>query len=372
MEEEQKVGKRLPAPGRPAYAETRSTPQPAPAPRPVPTAAPQPARRAPEPAPERSTEWEGTEPVSENVAPRARPLPGVPMSGMRTGAARPAPTPTPTPAPAAAPLEEPAEGPGQELDFGADIGTRPAARSAPGSAPAPRARTAPAEGEYEEQEAEAGEAVDDTPARMYSTRRALAQQQVGEDADRRSRDADDASGPDSLKGRTEAWRKLVKAKEAEGKSPYVMRIVKGSIFPVLYLVISLQLLRRYTYEYSEYYSFEQMYILLGFALGAVSLLLISARGMLRARRLRMPIALSDRGVVVGVGLFLTVSIFLALFYSLSSAWQFSIGFFAAGLLTPILGFAIEKGSKGMFWVKEPREDEGTGKRLLEFTPVAGS
>ena len=362
MEEEQKVGKRLPAPGRPAYAETRPTPQPAPAPRPVPTAAPQPARRAPEPAPERSQEWEGTEPVSENVAPRARPLPGVPMAGMRTGTARPDPAPTPAPA----------EGPGQELDFGADIGTRPAARSAPGSAPAPRARTAPAEGEYEEQEAEAGEAVDDTPARMYSTRRALAEKQLGEDANRRSRDADDASGPDSLKGRTEAWRKLVKAKEAEGKSPYVMRIVKGSIFPVLYLVISLQLLRRYTYEYSEYYSFEQMYILLGFALGAVSLLLISARGMLRARRLRMPIVLSDRGVVVGVGLFLAVSIFLAFFYSLSSAWQFSIGFFAAGLLTPLLGFAIEKGSKGMFWVKEPREDEGTGKRLLEFTPVAGS
>jgi len=362
MEEEQKVGKRLPAPGRPAYAETRPTPQPAPAPRPVPTAAPQSARRAPEPAPERSQEWEGTEPVSENVAPRARPLPGVPMAGMRTGTARPDPAPTPAPA----------EGPGQELDFGADIGTRPAARSAPAPAPAPRARTAPAEGEYEEQEAEAGEAVDDTPARMYSTRRALAEKQLGEDAKRRSRDAEDASGPDSLKGRTEAWRKLVKAKEAEGKSPYVMRIVKGSIFPVLYLVISLQLLRRYTYEYSEYYSFEQMYILLGFALGAVSLLLISARGMLRARRLRMPIVLSDRGVVVGVGLFLAVSIFLAFFYSLSSAWQFSIGFFAAGLLTPLLGFAIEKGSKGMFWVKEPREDEGTGKRLLEFTPVAGS
>jgi len=366
MEEEQKVGKRLPAPGRSTYAETRPTPQPAPAPRPVPTAAPQPARRAPEPAPERSQEWEGTEPVSENVAPRARPLPGVPMAGMRTGAARPAPAPAPSPAPAAAPMEEPAEAPGEELDFGADIGAGTTARPAP----APRARAAPAR--YVEPEAveetKPEDASDETTARMYSTRRALAEKQLRESGKHQSKE-EEPSGVDSFKGRTEAWRKLVKAKEAEGKSPYVTRIVKGSIFPVLYVVISLQLLRRYTFEYPEYYDFRPMYLLIGFALGAVSLLLISARGMLRARRLRMPIALSDRGVVVGVGLFLAVSIFLAIFYGLSYAWQFSIGFFAAGLLTPLLGFALEKGGKGTFWVKEPREDEGTGKRLLEFTAV---
>jgi len=338
MEEEQKVGKRLPAPGRSAYAETRPIPQPAAAPRPVPTAAPQPTRRAPEPVPARSQEWEGVEPVSENVAPRARPLPGVPMAGMRSAGARPAPAPTPAPAPAEAPMEEPAEAPGQELDFGADIG--------------------------------AGTAAQPAPAHMYSTRRALAEKQLRESGKRQS-DEEEPSGKDSFKGRTEAWRKLVKAKEAEGKSPYVMRIVKGSIFPVLYVVISLQLLRRYTFEYSEYYIFEPRYILLGFALGAISLLLISARGMLRARRLRMPIALSDRGVVVGVGLFLAVSIFLAFFYSLSAAWQFSIGFFAAGLLTPLLGFALEKGGRGTFWVKEPGEDESAGKRLLEFTPSVG-
>jgi hypothetical protein len=288
------------------------------------------------------------------------------MAGMRTAAARPAPAPAP--APAEAPLEEPAEAPGQELDFGTDLGAGTTAQQAP----APRARTSPsrhAEPEaIEEIEPEGGS--DETTGRMYSTRRALAEKQLRESGKRASKE-EEPSGTDSFKGRTEAWRKLVKAKEAEGKSPYVMRIVKGSIFPVLYVVISLQLLRRYTFEYNEYYIFEPRYILLGFALGAVSLLLISARGMLRARRLRMPIALSDRGVVLGIGLFLAVSIFLAFFYSLASAWQFSIGFFAAGLLTPLLGFALEKMGRGTFWVKEPREDEGTGKRLLEFTPAVG-
>ena len=64
---------------------------------------------------------------------------------------------------------------------------------------------------------------------------------------------------------------------------------------------------------------------------------------------------------------IAVSFFLAFQYGLSYAWQFSMGFLASGLLVVLIGLAIEKSSKGTFWVKDG--GEGTTKRWLEFAPT---
>jgi hypothetical protein len=326
MDEQQKAGKRLPAPGR--YAtEASTTPQPQPASRPVPAATAQMAPQ-PRPAPRETYAGEGESAPDGYAVQRPRPLPGVPMTSVRPAAARPTAAPSPQ-------------------------------------------RTEPQDTMEPEGGEELEEVPEGTPTRVYSTRRALAEQINREEEAKRAPE-EGPKGLDGIKGRTEAWRKMVKDKELEGKSPYLIGILKGSFFPLLYVLISVQLLRRYLFEYEQYYDFEPLYLMVGFVLGAITLLLISAQGMLRARRARSPVALGDRGVLVGVGLFVVVSVALAFLYGLAYAWQFSIGYFAAGLLTPLVGYALEKGSRGTFWVKEPTERDSSRRRYLEFVPTAGN
>ncbi len=324
MEDQQKAGRRLPAQGRsPAEEQRASQPPPAmPAPRPVP------AQRAAATA--RGVEQNGADMQARH---RSRPHPGVPMATQRPAPARAAPQ-------AMAPPPEPDE----ELDFGGDIDP-----NMPVAAPPPAEETA--------------------PSRVYSTRRALAEKLAQEDdAARHAQDAQ-TTGLESIKEKRETWRRMVKTKEAEGKSPYVTRILKGSFFPFLYVIISLQLLRRYRFEYGDFYEFDPIYLYAGLLLGALTLLVMSSRSMMRARHARSPIAMRDKGVVLGVLIFLVVSIYLAFFYGLAYAWQFSIGFFGAGLFVPLIGLGIEKMAKGTFWVKEPQTEDGTGTRWLEFVPV---
>ncbi len=368
MDEQQKAGKRLPAPGRPA-AEASTTPQPQPVSRPAPAATAQPAPQA-RPAPRETYAGEVESAQDGYAVQRTRPLPGVPMTSIRPGTARPTAAPSPQRT-APAPGTDVGEASDVDLDvqFGDDLDTKRA------PAPAGTARAAPRavpQDSYEQVGREELEEVPEgTPSRVYSTRRALAEQ-INRDEEAKRAPDEGPKGIDGLKGRTEAWRKMVKDKELEGKSPYLIGVLKGSFFPLLYVLISVQLLRRYLFEYDQYYNFEPLYLLVGFVLGAITLLLIAAQGMLRARRMRSPVALGDRAVVVGVGLFVVVSVALAFLYGLAYAWQFSIGYFAAGLLTPLLGFAIERGSKGTFWVKEPTERDSSHKRFLEFIPTAGN
>lgn len=333
MEEQSTTGRRLPAPGRPA-AEARPTPQPAPAaPRPVPAQQPAPAYAT---SAHRGLETE-TVPPTEAPAPRARAHPGVPMATARQ-------QPQPQPAhqrPAQADVEvEP------ELDFGAELPARPRQDTA-GDAP-------------------------ETGVRAYATRRAFAEQLAKDDAAAAQAAERDVvqTGLDGFKERREAWRRTVKAKEAEGKAPYISRNLKGAFFPFLYVVISLQLLRRYQFEYGEFYDFEPLFILVGFALGLLTLFALESRSMLRARRARSPVALSDRGVMFGVVVFIAVSVYLAAFKGLAFAWLFSIGFMGAGLIVPVVGMAIERLSKGRFWVTDPTSDSSVARRFLEFVPSA--
>ena len=176
----------------------------------------------------------------------------------------------------------------------------------------------------------------------------------------------DARGLDALKQRREAWKRTVKAKEEEGRSPYIARWAKVSFFPFIYLVVSLSSLRKIRYEYADYYTYDNMYLVLGFLVGAVLLVMVAVSTMLRAKRVKKPILLKSRAPWVAAVVFIGISFYLAFFNGLAYAWLFSIGFLGAGLLVVLAGFGIEKAAKGTFWVKDATEQ--SNKRWLEFVP----
>jgi hypothetical protein len=223
--------------------------------------------------------------------------------------------------------------------------------------------------EYEDDIAEGPEPdpqTAETPSRIYSTRRALAEQ-VNKDVGQRPYEEEETTGMAAVRDKREAWRKMVQKQEQEGKAPYVLRWAKVSFFPFLYMLISLSLLRKITYEYREYYDYDSIYLMGGFLAGAVLVVAVSVATMLRARRVRRPILLKNRVSWLGVLVFIGASFYLAWLYGLAYAWMFSIGFLAAALLVVALGFLIEKSGKGTFWVKDPVD--GSDKRWLEFVPT---
>ncbi len=330
MEEPDKSGTRMPAKGKSEVTERqpqRSTQTTDPA--------------APRPAPK---------PVA---APMPKAAPGVPMAGQsyakrQADAARrakdearaqpaPAHRPKPTaqpPAPKAVDLEE-------DFDLGDEYEDDPVEE-----APAP--------------------VTADTPSRIYSTRRALAEQ-VNEDVGVTPAESD-TGGINVIRDKREAWKKTVSAKEDEGKSPYVTRWAKASFFPMLYFIVSLSLLRKIRYEYAEYYDYDSLYLMLGMLVGFIFLVIATTGTMLRAKRAKKPIQLKGRATWIGVIVFIGISFYLAYYEGLAYAWMFSIGFLATGLIIVLIGFALEKSGKGTYWVKDPMDN--SDKRWLEFIPVA--
>ncbi len=332
MEEPSQSGKRMPAKGKRDAAETQ--PQ-----RTTQATAPAAPRPAPKPA----------------AAPKPKAAPGVPMAGQSyaqrqadaarrakaESSAQPAPTPRPKPS-----TQPPAPKAGDlDLDEDFDLGD-----------------------EYEDDpvvEAPAP-ATTDTPSRIYSTRRALAEQ-VNQDVGV-APDESETSGLDTIRDKREAWKKTVAAKEDEGKSPYVTRWAKVSFFPMLYFIVSLSLLRKIRFEYSDYYDYDSLYLMLGMLVGFIFLVIATTGTMLRAKRVKKPIQLKGRATWIGVIVFIGISFYLAYFEGLAYAWMFSIGFLATGLIIVLIGFALEKSGKGTYWVKDPLD--GSDKRWLEFVPVA--
>jgi hypothetical protein len=261
-------------------------------------------------------------------------------------ASKPAPMPRPRP-PAAEPAPpKPVAGPAPDLDLDLD-------------------EEFDLEEEYEEdlrmEEAETAQSA----SKLYSTRRALAEQ-VNQDVAERPTDPD-SSGMAALKEKREAWKKMVAKKEEQGQSPYIVRWAKVSFFPMLYFLISMVIVRNLRYEWAEYYSYDGFYILMGLMVGFIFLVMASTATMLRARRVKKPILLKGKTTWIGLFVFIGISFYLAFTQGLAYTWLFSIGFLGAGLLIVGIGFMLEKSGKGTFWVKDPME--GSDKRWLEFVPT---
>ncbi|UCC93285.1 MAG: hypothetical protein JSW25_01020 [Thermoplasmata archaeon] len=316
MEEPDKGGKRKPVPSNRDATTSQTARAPAPAPRPKPVAKPKQATGVPM----------AGQSYAKRQADEARRAKGI----------EPAPAPRPRPQP---PTVD------DDLDLEEDFDL---------------------DEEYEDEPETNMAHIPETSSQMYSTRRALAEQ-VNQDVGVRPDHETDTSGMAALRERREAWKKMVKKKEEQGQSPYVMRWAKVSFFPLLYFIVSLSLLRKIRYEYAEYYDYDPFYIVLGLMVGTIFLVIAATGTMLRAKRVRKPILLKGKATWMGLLVFIGISIYLALTFGLAYAWLFSIGFLAAGLLIVAIGFALERSGKGVFWVKDPVE--GSDKRWLEFVPV---
>lgn len=155
---------------------------------------------------------------------------------------------------------------------------------------------------------------------------------------------------------------------------YRTRIIKGSILPILYGILSIQLLNKYVYEFPNYFEYKMMLILFGFLLGLGIMSGITIANLIRAKK--KPVKSTDyylgvdlnikTGVLVVVP-FLAIVIILAFFYSISEAWQFSTGFFLAAFFPFMIVILYEVVSKGKFFIREIQEGAAIKTRLA-FVP----
>lgn len=146
---------------------------------------------------------------------------------------------------------------------------------------------------------------------------------------------------------------------------YLYRILKGSILPILYGVISFQMLNRYVLDFPDYYEINYTLIIVGFLLGfgCTSGLIIT--NMIRAKKHPGVGIKLNSTIAIGICIpFLIILIVLAFNESLALAWQFSMGFFLAMIFPWIIVLGYEFSSKRKFFVQEVPDDPSAGRRLV--------
>jgi hypothetical protein len=156
-----------------------------------------------------------------------------------------------------------------------------------------------------------------------------------------------------------------KRKTKFSKYRYRTRILKGSILPILYGIISIQMLNKYIFEFPDYFEYEIMLILGGFLLGFGALTVVTVVNLVGAkknpkkgRELKL-----RTGFIIYIP-FLVILICIALFLGISKAWQFSMGFFLAAIFPILIVTLYEVSAKGKFFVKEMKDDPSKGRKLI--------
>ncbi|UCH89881.1 MAG: hypothetical protein JSV49_04355 [Thermoplasmata archaeon] len=146
---------------------------------------------------------------------------------------------------------------------------------------------------------------------------------------------------------------------------YRTRIFKGSILPLLYGFISIRMLNEYVLEYPDYFQYEITMILGGFLLGLISISGITLMNLFRAKRNR------ERGCNLSLKLgfitflpFLIILLGLAFFIGISTAWQFSTGFFLTPIFPLLFVTILEVNSKGKFFVREMGGESSRTRKLI--------
>jgi hypothetical protein len=146
---------------------------------------------------------------------------------------------------------------------------------------------------------------------------------------------------------------------------YRTRLLKGSILPILYGIISIRMLNRYVLEFPDTFEYEIFIILAGFLLGFGSLTGLIISNLTRSKRNpQIGAELKFSGAIVAFLPFLLIGIILMLFFGLATAWQFSTGFFLTALFPVIFVTLIELNAKGKFYVREFTIDPSKGRKLI--------
>lgn len=150
---------------------------------------------------------------------------------------------------------------------------------------------------------------------------------------------------------------------------YWTRIAKGTALPLLYTIMSILLLRKYVLEYPDYYDYKVLFIGLGVFFGLLTMTGITAYNIIRVKKNPSKgIKLDSKVILFTYIPILFIIIILAFVVGISTAWQFSIGFFGTSIVPPLLVVLMEAKSKGKFFVRET--EKPVKKRLLVMVPNA--
>jgi hypothetical protein len=146
---------------------------------------------------------------------------------------------------------------------------------------------------------------------------------------------------------------------------YRSRMLKATILPIIFGLISLSMLNSNVMQFPKYYEYKITIILAGFILGFGVLTGITTANLLRAKKKGINgCQLNKMMGFVGFLPFIIVLLVLTLFDSLSTAWQFAVGFFFAPIFSILIIAAVEAGSKGKFYVRELVDDPSYGRKLV--------
>lgn len=146
---------------------------------------------------------------------------------------------------------------------------------------------------------------------------------------------------------------------------YRTRILKGSILPILYGLLSIQMLRHYVLEFPDYYQYNIMLIVFGFLIGFGTMSGITLSNIIRTKN--NPKRESTMNFMVGLAIsipLIVLVIGLALFIGLASAWQFSIGFFLAAIFPALFVILFELTTKNKFFIREAKDEPQKDRKLV--------
>jgi hypothetical protein len=108
-----------------------------------------------------------------------------------------------------------------------------------------------------------------------------------------------------------------------------------------------------------------MMILVGFLIGFGGMSGITLANLIRAKK--NPKKGCELKIIAGVIVylpFITILLTLAFFIGISTAWQFSTGFFLATIFPLLFVTLFEVASKGKFFVREVKDDPSEGRKLI--------
>jgi MFS family permease len=150
---------------------------------------------------------------------------------------------------------------------------------------------------------------------------------------------------------------------------YLIRILKGAFLPVLYVVVSIFMLRKYVYEFTNYYQYDVLMILAGVLVGIFAMSGMTVFNIIRARDRKKEGVKIDNTLIIAVYVpLILILVILALVFGLSTVWQFSIGFFVTSIIPPLIVLLGEVTSKGKFYVLEREKPKKMLKLVLVPNP----
>ena len=181
------------------------------------------------------------------------------------------------------------------------------------------------------------------------------------EADSTQEEPESQEGITEYKAKGEGKKRKLKFKNYR----YGTRMIKGSVLPIIFGLISVQMINSSRLQFPDYYELEAMIIFAGFILGFSTISTITTVNLIKAKKSdKKGYKLNMKVGVVAYLPFIVIFLGLTLFVSLSTGWKFATGFFLASVFPILIVVLFEATSKGKFFVKEVVDDPSWGRKLV--------